>query len=329
MANILSIAADTVAKYVKDTVKLRSLKKSDIETLINNNISDHQKIVDVLSLMSDSDMKKWMNEKVKPNLPSANSKLKNEYNLYFSELNGKALKSERDRPLGALLDSNDKYIKILKEINKNIDHLLETESMTIFDCRMSHVAVLGLLRQSYQVLNYTVYMYTFLVKVGSGKEGLLPKYREAYINKHHKEVIKNINNLLNKDMNYSFLREVDTLRTKNADLVLGATGRFDFHNISVISNYSISFLDNILTFLSCLNIFGAAMDLYDDYINARHERNKEMKEWLENHVSLMRMDLNGMDPSSPEYNKTLKIIEVYENDISELDREINKFENDL
>ncbi len=327
MANILSTVADYLANKVGDTLKLRSLRKSDVELLLDNNIRDHEKIENILDLMNDAEMKRWMKEKVQPNLKSANSKLKDTYNKYFAGLSGKALSEERSRPFGALKETNHKYIKILKEIRKNIDHIIETESMTIFECRMSHLNVLGIMRQSNIVLNYTVYLYTFLVKVASGHVGLIPRYREEYILKHHNDVVKTVNNVLNKDANYSFLREVDTLRSRNADLVLGATGRFDFHNLAVISNYNISFLDNLLTALSCLNIFGAAMDAYDDYVLTNHQRDVEMKEWLENHISLMKMDLDGMDHSSPEYKKTLDIIESYESKLSDLQKDIDEFEN--
>ncbi len=327
MANILAIAADHLFNAVKDTIKLRSLKRSDVETLINNDIRDHEKIVEILSLATDAEMKKWMKEKVEPNLRSINNKLKDRYGKYFASLQGKALGEERARPLGALLVANKKYISLLKEIRKNIDHIIETESMTIYECRMSHLNVLGIMRQSNMVLNYTVYLYTFLVKVGTGHLGLLPRYREEYILKNHDTVVKTVNNLLNKDANYSFLREVDTLRSRNADLVLGATGRFDFHNVAVISNYSISFLDNLLTALSCLNLFGAAMDLVEQYQLDKHQERVEMKEWLENHISLMKMDLEGVDHSSPEYKKTQDILEIYENRLNELDQEIAEFEN--
>ena len=69
------------------------------------------------------------------------------------------------------------------------------------------------------------------------------------------------------------------------------------------------------------------MDAYDDYVLNNHRRDVEMKEWLENHISLMRMDLDGMERSSPEYKKTLDIIESYESKLSDLQKDIDEFEN--
>ena len=62
--------------------------------------------------------------------------------------------------------------------------------------------------------------------------------------------------------------------------------------------------------LSCLNIFGAALDAWDDYRLAKYQRNKETKEWLETHVSLLRMDMANMDKTSAEYMKLVDIIKA-------------------
>ena len=41
---------------------------------------------------------------------------------------------------------------------------------------------------------------------------------------------------------------------------------------------------------------------------------------------MLKMELAGVDKTSPEYIKTSKIIEAYDNNITDYDKKINEFE---
>ena len=49
---------------------------------------------------------------------------------------------------------------------------------------------------------------------------------------------------------------------------------------------------------------------------------------MEQHVSLLQMDLNNMDPTSPEYQRTVSIINAYDAKITEYDEKIIEFEQE-
>lgn len=327
MSNILMDLASGLAKIVKDKVKLRSLNKSDIQTLLRNNIEGHKKMVYVLDLQDDRSWQSWFNKDVKNALNKSNSPAKGVLNNYIKALSGKAAQEERKRPLKSLREANDKFAEVLENISKKIDMLMEQEAIDIYNVRMSHIAVLGILRQSDMVMNFSMYLYAFLVRSASHTVSSIPRYREIFLQDKQDRVSKIVSQILDKKGPYTFLGEVQSLRSKQADIVLGATG-FSTPGNSIISGFSISFLDNIMTALSCLNIFGAALDAWDDYKMEKYEKNKETKEWLEQHNALLRMDLEEMDKTSPQYQKTLAVIKAYDEKIAEYDEKITKFEQE-
>ena len=235
---------------------------------------------------------------------------------------------ERNRPLASLRDANNAYAKLLGEISAKIDTVLENDKVDIYNVRLSQLAVLGLIRQSDCVVNFSLYLYTYLVRMASHSAASLPKYREVYLLDNCPKVVKYVSDILDKKGNYYFMRDMNDIRAHQRDMIVGATGKFDFFHFTTTQGFSISFLDNIASALSCLNIFGAAMDAWDDYQQDKYEKNKEIKEWLENHNALLRMDLMNMDKTSPEYQKTVEIIKAYDAKIAEYDQMIQAFEKE-
>ena len=111
-------------------------------------------------------------------------------------------------------------------------------------------------------------------------------------------------------------------------LILGANGSFSFPDFVNRGFYTPDILDTLLSALSCLNIFSAIGNLIVDYKIDRNNRDKEIKEWLENHVALLRLDLEDPNKNSAEKAKLIKIIKAYDEKIAEYDERIRKFEEE-
>lgn len=325
---IFGALGDALGRIVKDTVKLRSLKKEDLQNLLNENIRAHEQLADLLLTGETRDLNLWVKNKVNPVLHQLkDASMRDTYLNFVKALHGKASSEERTRALGALQKANAAYAKVLQEISNNIDKLMEEEAVDVFHIRVTHIAALGIIRQSDAVCNYTVYLYTLMTRAAIHEVAGIPKYRLVYLRDHTPDVANYVSDILDKKGIYTFLNDVKTLRSRAADVVLGASGSFDFRPGNLSGFYMPNFIDTLTSALSALNIFRAAMDAWDDYQLAKYERNKEMKEWLESHVALLRMDLTDMDQTSPEYIQMTNIIQAYDDKIAEYDRDILAFEN--
>lgn len=328
VSSIFGALGDALGRIVKDTVKLRSLKKEDLQNLLNENIRTHERLADLMLVGDARELNMWIKNKVNPALHQIkDNNVRDIYLNFVKQLRGKAASEERTRALGALQKANAAYAKVLQEISNNIDKLMEEESVDVFHIRVTHVAALGIIRQSDMVCNYSVYLYTLMTRAAAHEAAGIPKYRSVYLREKLETVTSCVSDILDKKGIYTFLNDVKTLRSRSADVVLGASGSFDFRPGNLASFYMPNFLDTLASALSCLNIFRAAMDAWDDYQLAKYERNKEMKEWLESHVALLRMDLADMDQTSPEYIQMTNIIQAYDDKIADYDRDILAFEN--
>lgn len=320
--------ASALGNIVKNETHLRSLQKADVQQLIRNNIEDHNQLVYALTPGEDREYKAYFQDVIKPTMKKSPARCKGVYDTYLRELSGKALDLERKRPLGSLIDANQKYIKILEAISKQIDVLFEQEAIDIYNTRMSQLAVLGLLRRSDKLVNFTSYLFAYFTRLRSRSATGIPKYRDLYLVENVESVAQTVTELCGKTGTFDFLNEVRRMRESNADLVLGMNGKFDFTSFANMHRYNVSFIDNLLSALSCLNIFSYALDAWDDYKLAKYERNKETREWLANHVALLRLDLNDADKTSPEYTRLVSVVEAYDNKIAEYDRDILAFEQE-
>ena len=68
--------------------------------------------------------------------------------------------------------------------------------------------------------------------------------------------------------------------------------------------------------------------MWDDWKHTQYLKNKDFKEWLENHSALLRLEVTNIDPNSPEYHRLLKIVDAYDQKIVEYDRKIASYEKE-
>lgn len=302
------------------------ISRDDMVRLIANNLAMHNNIAKALSEFNDRELMDWFKNKVEINFSKA-PELKTAWSIYVKNLTGKSAREEMTRPLISICKANKAYVDILKSVQSQIKTLYEEKKIDFYGLRMSHVMVLGLLATSTTLADFSHYMFAAMVKTGTGSgSDNIPKYRLQFLVDKASYVAKVVSEINDERGNYTFLKEIDKIKRGHTDIVLRGTGDYDFKEMSRMGFYPPYLLDNILAALSHLNIFQYALDIWADYLLTRYNRQVETREWLQNHVALLRMDLSGMDPHSAEYEKTVSIIQAYDEKITEYDYEIAKFE---
>ncbi len=326
MLNILKSLGTVLLDTAKSTIKIRSIDRDSLQSLIRDNIENHRRLEKDLAILSPDEMKKWFKSYVEPGMASSKLPSKGVYFDYRKKLNMRAKSEEEKRLFGSLITTHRRLGDILENISKNVDKLIENESITLYSVRMSHVAILGILKQSDLMIKFTQYLYTQFARIGAHSTAMIPRQRDEFLLKNYETCANVVNAIYDKSGSYTFLQEVDTLRKKNADLILGADGSFtSFLSFVSASNYTKSFLDNIFTSLSAINIFRISQEVWDDWMHARYLRDKECKEWMEQHVTLIRLDLQEMEKDSPIYQKTVDVIRKYDEKIAQLESKINNY----
>lgn len=328
IVNVFQALGSALINYTKDKAQMQSLRKDDVITILKQNIEMHKANAETLNVLSTQEMNSWM-LKVTQALNSTTSKSRDVYDRYNKGLSSSASALERKCFLSSLEVINNDIIPVLNAILNNIDSFIENDKVELYETKMSQLAILGICRDSTCIATFTQYLYTYLIRVTSNTYDDIPRYREEYMLDNVDKVSKIVSNFCDRKGYYNFNQDMTKIKRQNADLILGANGKFSFNQYigSVRNFYTADILDSILSALSCLNLYDHVMNFIDDYKLERDNRNKETKEWLETHVAVLRMELEEKDKSSKEYAKLENIIKAYDAKITEYDEAIQAFEN--
>lgn len=328
IVSVFQALGSALINHTKDKAQMQSLRKDDVVTILKQNIEMHNNNYDVLDVMETSEMNNWM-LKVTEALNHTEGKSRDVYDRYCKGLSSGANALERKRFLGSLKFINRNIVPVLNEILKNIDNFMENDTVELYETRMSQLALLGICRDSTRIATFTQYLYTYLIRVTDDSYADIPRYREEYMLDNVDKVSKIVSNFIDRRGYYNFNQDMMKIKRQNADLILGANGKFSFNQYigSVRNFYTADLLDCIMSALSSLNLYDHVMNFIDDYKLERNSRNKETKEWLETHVAILRMELAEKDKSSKEYTRLENIIKAYDAKITEYDEAIQAFEN--
>ena len=235
----------------------------------------------------------------------------------------RAVKAEDETPLAALSNTVAINIEVLEELEATVDGIFTNKTINIFNSRLSHVVVLGILAESKLIYNYSRYLISGITS-SLTKQRDIAKYRYAFLSEQGQQMANIVTRAHAKTGSYNFKAMIKDLKTSSVDVSLID----DLTNV-VPSNIDESKIkQNTLNLMRLgipnLNIFRWLGEMWVTRKHNRAEEAKKEKEWMEAHVALLKMDLDEMDPDSPEYKKLVKIIEKYEEMITAADRKIQK-----
>lgn len=327
MASVLSSLAENLANMAKSAIKMRSIPVEDLRNTLRENIKRHKRVSEMIVMLS---TKEYQDLYSRYSMQMKNAKLLSAkvYEQYVKGLQGKAQSDENKFFMNSLATTNADFVKILTDIEKNVEHLVGDKHLSISNVRMTAISVLGIIRQSDILVNFTMYLYGQFTTALTGNTNDIPNYRCKYLMDNVDKVSLITTQVRNHQGAYMFLDEAKQLRGKNADMVLNATGSsVGFLNLIKTSNYTKGFLDNLDTVLAVLNIFRWTQEKWDDYKYACYQSNKETLAWMENNVAMLRMDLANVSQDDPKYQHLKKVVDAYDAQIAAYDKKIKEYED--
>lgn len=327
--NLFSNVAAALNQKFNDKPANKMLSKENIENLLSDNIESHANVAKILGALSDKEVNSLYEDTIKVALKKTNSPLKDVYDTFVSKLKGAAQTAERKRFFGSLQSANEAYAKTMTKVIAELDKIFDKEDTEIHSARLSQLAIMGLLKSSDALITFTVYLYAFLTRVAIDNGDGIPKYRQVAIMDNLNDVVKTVNEILDKKGIEKLLGDITYAKNKGLDVkVASFSDQFDFDRNITTVGFGATFMDCLANVLYCLNIFAHISNAIDDYRIKKNKRNREIKEWLEQHVALLRLEVANKDKKDPEYAKLIKIIKAYDEEIAEYEQAINEFEKD-
>lgn len=322
--NLIEDALDGIKKANDKNIK-NVIKKDDLRDLLSTTLASVQTSVDILS----GEKELWnktatfcMNY-----LPKSPSPAKDVVKNYLKQLKGKASLAESKGFLLSLLQADMLQLELLNEASNKFNTLIQDDSITLYNTRVSIYLFIYYLQQAELLSNFTNYLVTFIVQAIRHHENDIPKYRIVYLTDHVEAVAGIVSDILNNSNKYNIVESIKTLRNRFEDIELNSETNMRRFNIDVFVSMSTLVFDGIKALFKWVpKLIYDPLIAFDDFKRHKYEKQKEEKAWLEQHVAMLKMELDGVDKTSPEYIKTSKIIEAYDSKISDYDKKINEFE---
>ena len=321
--NLIEDALDGIKKANDKNIK-NVIKKDDLRDLLSTTLASVQTSVDILS----GEKELWnktatfcMNY-----LPKSSSPARDVVKNYLKQLKGKASLSESKGFLLSLLQADMLQLELLNEASNKFNTLIQDDSITLYNTRVSIYLFIYYLQQAELLSNFTNYLVTFIVQAIRHHENDIPKYRIVYLTDHVEAVAGIVSDILNNSNKYNIVESIKTLRNRFEDIELNSETNMRRLDIDVLSMSTLVVGGIKALFKWVPKLIYDPLIAFDDFKRHKYEKQKEEKAWLEQHVAMLKMELDGVDKTSPEYIKTSKIIEAYDSKISDYDKKINEFE---
>lgn len=322
--NLIEDALDGIKKANDKNIK-NVIKKDDLRDLLSTTLASIQTSVDILSgekELWDKTATFCMNY-----LPKSSSPAKDVVKNYLKQLKGKAAVAESKGFLLSLLQADMLQLELLNEASNKFNTLIQDDSITLYNTRVSIYLFIYYLQQAELLSNFTNYLVTFIVQAIRHHENDIPKYRIVYLTDHVEAVAGIVSDILSNSNKYSIVESIKTLRNRFEDIELNSETNMRHFNIDTFMSMGTLVFNGIKALFKWVpKLIYDPLIAFDDYKRHKYEKQKEEKAWLEQHVAMLKMELDGVDKTSPEYIKTSKIIEAYDSKISDYDKKINEFE---
>lgn len=337
MSSIFQTLEQRVWGFIKSKLKLGSLTVENIRDVCKLHQTYLTSIHDTLKVFSDGEL-----STLREKYLSIDRRGVDKYNAYpiildlKQNLHGKAGLFERAKCFGAAEKVAKKLIEISEEISKNVPAIARREdddtdaskkpgyTISIKGAKITDVLMLGILREIDLFINYTSYLWEYFRKVIDHDGPQMP-YRCQYLVDNEDAYMAILENVADKANNYSFMKEIDVIKRKNADLTLYAN-QSSFLPFLNRRNYSADDELHLTHGILGLNIFAWVVSKWENWKYAQYKKAQKHREWLKQEEFRFKQLLNEQDPNSPQAKQTQKYIDAYSAEISKLDKEISEYE---
>lgn len=246
------------------------------------------------------------------------------YKSFVKGLERNAASKEKTAAFESIMSAAAATEAIVAELSKNIDALFANKVISIYNTKVSHAMALGMLHDAKTFARWSSYLFT---GISSNLANLqIAKYRINFLESNLSQMVNYVNDLNNKTGVYNILTSIKQIRTNNKDAKIVSDSNSP-NTAVVLGDGSMrqQELDMFKKGLHSLNPFrliGEAWNLFKHWLN---DWNVSDKQWMEAHVALLRLELEGVSPDSEEYIRLQKIIDVYDEKIIKLDKKINEY----
>ena len=323
----MSRALDNLSKVVANTVKTESgvvITKDKMIDLIDAGLGDLYNVSQFFTaLEADQDkLRDWLTGAVKN---AGSLKALGLYNKIMTKLTGSASAAMGRRFLGAMSDTVNAMIVIMEEVSGNIDKLFVETNLTIFNTKISQVAVIGVIENSHMFSEFCTKFIEALMYDRNQNLDRPERYVYDFLDSNVELACTLMNRVLNNKLSNTFMSALLKYRNSGSDSnVVNSESKPSVQFARIGSEVTENDIDAGARGFKIFRIIG---NFFSDLTDKRNRRKMALRDQLQARARLLQLELNGVDPESSEYQRLVKIIANYQKQIDRLNQSLAKYES--
>lgn len=217
------------------------------------------------------------------------------------------------------------YLNVLDEITESIDDIIKNSSMTIYNTKISHAVVIGMVDK---ISKFALFCETFIGLATSelldGSVAAPPPATAAILANHYNDAAQLIN-LCYTTKADDFINHIQKFASSGDDIIVANPKTKSA--LKFFRSGSGGIKDDDFTMATHgVGIFKRIGEFFSDRIDNKIRRLRAEREILDNRAKLLQLSLVGKSEDDPEYIRIAKIVEKYQKLINDIDRKLERYE---
>ena len=248
------------------------------------------------------------------------------WSALYSGLIGVARARQDAKFSGALIEAAQATVMVLDEVAINVDKLFVDKTFNLYNTKISHVAIYGVLDNATTLAAFTEnFIAAFFASCPSGQFKIAP-YQTKFLEDNVGDVAEICCKMINGKLGKTFTAGIIRYKKSGNDVGILTSDNQSSAKFAKLGN-EVSEGD-MSAGEKGRRIFRLICDWFADLADNKARKNRALREQHKARVEFLQMELEGEDPNSERYKRIVKIIKNYNDMIDRLNQKIEKYENE-
>lgn len=227
---------------------------------------------------------------------------------------------------GALVESMQATVGILEEVSANVDKLFVDKSFNLYNTKISHVAIYGVIDSAETLANYSKCLISAVMADKKPDEFALAKYQKAFLLDKADDIASICVRMINGKLGKTFTAGVLRYKQSGDDVCVLTTDNQSASKFAKIGGGVNE--EDVKRGCRGLSIFRWIGDRWTDMFDWVARLVRSLREQNKARVEFLQMELDGENPESPRYKKIVQVIKNYNDQIARMDQYLDKYYNE-
>lgn len=325
MSKALTKLDATVNKMVQNGTATKCMKREELIDFASRTatvIKSHLAFFSDLAAQAD----KMQQDVLSARKANTKNSFMNAWNEVYKGLTGVAKMRMEKNFCGAIVDTSAAMASLLDDVVANIDKLFADKSINLYNTKISHVAIYGMIDRAEEVACFDEMLIAAYLESKNSTEFKLTKGQSACLAEGSSKMAEICNMMINGKTGKTFAAAIQRYKSSGNDVNVvtadnQAAGQFAKLDTTVNEG-------DVEAGCKGLWIFKWIGDKIVDMLDNRARKQRILREQHKARVEFLQMELEGVDPNSEKYKKLVKAIKFYQDEINRLNQKLDEYYNE-